>query len=347
MVLFRDEETKREKTKLEKRFWLAFKILLTLFLLFIFGLWMLSAMGGSNDAFKKGLEDYLSQMSGSRAVISRFGEMHFFPELSLTAGQITFEKNVPGEPPAAAIGAVHFSSGFWQVMRSRIRLRSLEIHEAYAERGFLGPYALTIRTAMLDTPADSPPSLLARGTVDGTAFDLRAEMARHIGSGYFYLPDDGKIDLSFGDLALSGKGTWRRNLFTVDFSLTGAEGDVTPGHFMQKRGILHNELAAELRPGDSVFTLSREYGGAGKEAVMRLHTQKAACADWMPVGRLLRTLAAILASAESGRKYEIMFAAEAFGPEAQAAGGIIRLEDGKAILPDAFPCPAGNADEKE
>lgn len=184
---------------------------------------VLSALGGSHTALKKGMEDYLSTATGLDATVGRFGGMEFFPDLKLDAGDIVLRERAgknqdekSGGAEKARIGSIRLSTTFWSLVFSISRFETLEMSDLRAEAGVFTDGAVSVGFLGLrpgkgedGTGEDGgAPGLAAEGTYDGRPlkfFMLMEGRESAPGKILYRAPKDGRATLSVGSLAVEAQ----------------------------------------------------------------------------------------------------------------------------------------------
>jgi len=259
MVLFIEDEKRikemEKREKLAKRtrlgVWLRrfFKIGLVLAALFAMSIVILAMIGGDNAALKKGIEDYLTQSFGIRAEIGVFNEMSFFPDLHLDIADITFRKK-DRDDPVFTVKTAEFTAGFFDMMFTRKRFKTLTLKNLNAEAGIFGEQNLVINTLSLQENEGERPALVLDGRygADGISAALTMEREKET----YRVAKNGNFKASFGNIRIHGDiesasrgGIEIKNaaLRTPDTTLSG---DLSLRHSLTK-----NSFTADISFGSS------------------------------------------------------------------------------------------------
>ncbi len=265
MVLFREDEKRmkaqEKQEKLARRtklgFWVRRFIKIGMVLAVIFGisLALLAKLGGDHAALKKGIEDYITQATGLQAEIGEFDHMGFFPNLKLDAGQILLRKD--GESKAVVtIRVAKFSAGFFDLMFSRQRIKSLNIENLYVAPGIFGAHELVIDRMVLEEKAvDDGAALIVAGHYGEQDIAVHMEMERD--RGVFKLSDSSDFKINFGEFSAQGKTErvkWGGVKLQID--TLGLPDNTLSGEVVIKKRILKNHIKADLEFGGSRFQAS-------------------------------------------------------------------------------------------
>lgn len=267
MVLFKEDERRiREQERQEKLakqtrlgLWAKrlFKIGLVLSVLFGVSLVLLSMLNGSNEALRKGIEDYLTQATGMRAEIQEFNAMSFFPDLALDAGDIVFRRDETG-PPAMTVGTAKFSAGFFDLMFSRQRIEILTIENLNAQPGIWGDRALVLETLALQKDGfDGKPGLVLKGRYGEN--DMAALLAMDVwdkdGGRFVYkMPDKSDFTGHFG--ALEANGFMEKapgGKLKLHVAALGSPKEPLSGDLLIRSGFGKKHVQADLTFGGSVL----------------------------------------------------------------------------------------------
>lgn len=210
------KEQKRAKRGIGKKYRVLVTAVFVAVCLTGLSLAVLSALGGSHAALKKGMEDYLSAATGFDAAVGRFDGMEFFPDLKLDAGDIVLRERAGGEgkdgeggKEKARIGSLRLSTTFWSLLFSINRFETLEISGLRAGAGVFSDGEVALGFLGLRPGGDGgAPGLAAEGTYDGRPLKFFMQMeGRETAPGriMYRAPKDGRAALSVGSLAVEAR----------------------------------------------------------------------------------------------------------------------------------------------
>jgi hypothetical protein len=182
-----------------------FKILFCVaaFLLLMFT--VLANMGGSSDALKGAVEDYISSATGYKASIGKFNNLSFFPLVVFDFENLDLKVGTADEPVITA-GRVYFATGFWDVAWRSGKIKDFEIRDVHAQPGILTHKELAIGQLVLTSSVEGKEAALAGdGSIGPYALNVHMDM-NVMGKGLdkkYTFPEDRFLRLNFGDIALT------------------------------------------------------------------------------------------------------------------------------------------------
>ena len=271
MVMFKeDEERIKEQEKLEKLsrrtrignlFRLFTKIGLFVAIFLGIGLYILSMLGGSSDTLKGGVEEYLSQASGMEAKIGTFNEMSFFPYIEVDVADVAFYKR--GEKrKLMSVGSANFSAGFFDLMFSKNKFKSLDIKKVRATTGVLAKKSIMIdQIAFQEEVVDQDPALVISGSYGGEELNAYYVMGRpDYMLDHYIIPDTSNFKANIGDFEVEGsleRGQWGKLILTLDKIQTA--GMSASGQIAMTKSFFKNHLDGQFTAGKSEFDIDTRF----------------------------------------------------------------------------------------
>ncbi len=249
MVLLDVGENEKKPPLTGKKRWFrfAFRTSLVLAIIFAVSLFVLSLLGGSHEALKLGMQDYLRETSGMEPDIGAFEHMGFYPDLRLEAGDISLRSGSE-KASSVTIGHALFATGFWDQFFSRGRIAGLDLSDIWIGSDVLGTQAIAIKRMALDEKGyEDKPAFVVEGTYGEGPLHFHAMMdmkTKKSGKSYFKLPESTHFVAQLASFQMEGEisrakgGGLQINLSRVGSSENpeNPENNVTGQVILKKNG---------------------------------------------------------------------------------------------------------------
>jgi hypothetical protein len=239
MVMFHEDDRRLRKKPGRVRTWLTRIIVAAMIAFFGFSLMLstLGGLGGPRAPLRKGLEEYLSQVSGYAASIGEFRDMQFYPDFMIDAGDISF--TAPGGEEVAHIGSVTLARPFFDQILMRNRFITFAVKDMRVNAGIVSGRRLELsRMGFTGKGPGGPPALTGEGRYGDDAvrfsIDMKTERDRR-GRVLYAMLKDRPFRLALGELRAEGMtaNAGLSGLRIVLDRLSGG-GDDAHGDFMLK-----------------------------------------------------------------------------------------------------------------
>lgn len=180
---------------------------LVLGVLFVLMIAALKIMENSGESLEKGIEGYLSEVSGMNADIKEMGEVSFFPDVDIVLKDIQFYTVYDPSFFPLHIDEISFSMPFFSVFFRQKVFERLSISGLKASAKIMTPFPIEIMQMEVVPAGETPyPALVLKGVYNGRKLFASIEVekrtyGRRIDSLYAVAPD-GQILVEIGDISL-------------------------------------------------------------------------------------------------------------------------------------------------
>jgi hypothetical protein len=305
MVMFREDDLRMKKKPGKIRKWLT-RIILTCVIVF-FGVSMMlsvmSGLGGPREPLRKGIEEYLRELTGFDAKIGAFTDMQFYPDFKVDAGDIVLSAKDGAE--VAHIGRIAFSKRFFDQLLSRNRFETLTVRNVRSNAGIFTGRKFTIeKIDLVEEGLDGKPALTAEGRYGEEPVKLSLQMDAETGIGgrHFYALRDKRVFAGkIGRLEAEGSAL-REGLreVNVDLKKIANDGDSFSGGLKLSYAHSETRLSGAILAGKSRcepdLVLNRE------KTAGTLKFTVAEAEDLASFGRLIDTVSSYLLKDKSALK---------------------------------------------
>lgn len=198
------EEIVQEQPRRRRWFGTIFKILFCVLagLILIFA--VLANLGGSNDALKKSIEEFVAENTGYDAKVGKLNNMNFFPDIILDFENTEFFRRGQIDVVMTA-QKVQVAFGFWDVMARTGKIKKMNIE------GFRAmPEILTDKSVRVDSLAivetENGPRMESKGLIGENPFSVSYSMeSSGLGGGRNYrFGRERDLDITFGNVSFKG-----------------------------------------------------------------------------------------------------------------------------------------------
>lgn len=198
-------------SKLSKTASFLFKAILALTALSLISAFVIAKIGGSSTPLREGVEEFISQISGTRVVIEELDYMGFIPDVRIEIKNVTFQEI--GDPThiMGTMEEFRFSKPFIDHILNRHTVEKLNLKNLEAEAGFITKSPLKIETIkILDEEGQETPKVFLSGLFHTTPFSFEMDIAkkphRDIRTLYMLRPTTAPV-FSLGELEITGNLT--------------------------------------------------------------------------------------------------------------------------------------------
>ncbi len=162
----------------------------------------------SKDSIRLGLQDYLSQSTGQKAIITDMPTVELSPDMVFRMNGIVIGDVQDNEKTLVSVQKAYISMPFWRMVLGMQKYIGFEIQNMDIASGFLLPQKITINFAGITDadPATTPPSFLIDGTYNKKpvlmTFGLKRQKAKNY---YLYsIPSLSSFTVKIGNLESNG-----------------------------------------------------------------------------------------------------------------------------------------------
>ena len=279
MVLFYDDITSPPAPVSKKHKYIrrAIKLVVGIMVLGALSLWVLSTLGGSGNALRLGIQDYLTDTSGYLAEMDTLHDMSFFPTSRLSFQGLAFYQPIKKDEPTpqkkdsfppqqsmsdffaagdmvASVGRVNIAMKFWDMFLSRRRFVDFEVLNLNMDAGFWLPAALTFSSFKV-VPDLQNPAIVGVGTYGPHKLETRmgvTQKADDLGKIFYTIATQTPITITLGTLSLDGvlESAGRRGEIFKIKKFNVGQIEVT-GTIVLKKSGTKTMLKADLKLGHS------------------------------------------------------------------------------------------------
>lgn len=173
-------DIQKERLKKLGRF-LAVKVPIIIAIIIIMMIVSLKLVERYPDPLRQGFEDYLSRTYGSTATIGQLERVQFFPNIVVTARDVTMHNRSNAAVIDIAVDYIDIEAPFTSMIFGTGKIKNLDIRNLTAAEHFILPKALDIKNLSIaeeNGPEQYGAFLTADGKYAGQKMSLQAELEK-------------------------------------------------------------------------------------------------------------------------------------------------------------------------
>ncbi len=180
------------------------KLIFILSACFLVMILVLANMGGSSDALKGSVEDFISGLSKGRPVqVGVLNRMSFFPRVGVDAQNIHILASEEHDYPMVHIGKAQIFMNFWDVAFGGSKVLHFYVENVYAIKGVFGQNDFSVERVFIDHDIEQGSAYLkGNGKVGVHSWSFSSDLDVHgaKGSYKFSLPQKFSFVLDLADI---------------------------------------------------------------------------------------------------------------------------------------------------
>jgi hypothetical protein len=230
-------------------------------------LFVIAKVGGNSEPLREGVEEFLSQISGTRVVVGTLNYMGFVPDVRVDVKDVTFQELGDPTHVIATTESIRFSKPFIDHLLSKDTFEAFSIVGVHAEAGFITPETLNIDYFQVEDSGDVGARLVGQGDIGDTPVSLTVDIDKmpHRDIRTIYkIKEISRPIFTMGDFTLTGNFTALNpgtQMNKVSLSLGGEEIGHGQGTFRAKNNKPNFEGTAYIGKSDfSIAIKTNEYG---------------------------------------------------------------------------------------
>ena len=191
-----------DKQKLLKRLFIRLPIFIIVISLVV--IFALRSIVRYEEPLRAGLEDYVSQISGTRASINSLDKIMFFPRVEIVFSDLTLHAGDNAADIKGSADKVEMASPFWTIVTPVKRFDDFTVRNAVFAKDYITPYEIKIDT--LDVVTKEGPDQygsFVEVVGDYGGHDMRLEIGIAQKGKHYYLPKMMPFVLTVGDVSVN------------------------------------------------------------------------------------------------------------------------------------------------
>ncbi len=259
--------------KPQRRRWLGttFKVLFCVLagLILIFA--VLANLGGSSDALKKSIEEFVAENTGYDAKVGKLNNMNFFHDIVLDFENTEFFRRGQIDVVMTA-QKIQLAFGFWDVMARTGKIKKMNIEGFRALPETLMDKSVRVDSlAIVDT--ESGPRMESVGLIGDRSFSVSYSMeSSGLGGGKKYsFGRERDLSITFGDASFAGhmKETDKKGMIFENIEVKIGEKQLATGDIVMTRednnvkttgNIIMKEHGTDIKPDISLHLKGQRFG---------------------------------------------------------------------------------------
>jgi hypothetical protein len=337
-MVFADELPPLPRSRLSIWFWRLFKVGVVVAGLFLFGIAILTRIGGNDDNLRRGLEQLIGRTAGGYPVhVGQLQGMSFFPYVRVFAENIVImqpplpeaapaegeasaddqaEEIIDERPPLMTVGRLMFSRSFWDAFLWQGRVEGVRVEGVSSLPGFLLPRAVSdgfiaLGPDLFDGKAGAEISgkygthdFMMKFALDFEKINLRPT---------YRLPKESAFSFAAGPLSAHGKmmrgkgGGLRFDFDALTLESPGVAKAVVPlqGSLEVRNGFTTHNFYLTLRNENNELYITRQSPKDGGEIEMGITARQLVLGDVAGLLHFAEQVAGIYSDDADGVSYAV------------------------------------------